>query len=294
MSAPFGRQGMALPIVLVGLAGLSVVATAALGDSRSEMALAVAARDSAQAEALADAGIYYGLSMLRHPHPLQRWAADGASHAVAFGAAAIEVAIWDEAGKIDLNGAPVELIGGLIRVVTEDADKADRIADAVGDFRDADALRRTHGAEDADYRSLGMQWPSKDAPFEAVEELLLVAGMSKPLFDRIRPFVTVYTHQRGIDPRFAAREVLAAVPDLQSDIVAALVAARTSDPAGAATLAQASMPGGYSVRSQSRLFSIRSTAKAGQGAAFTRSAVVRMVTTQDRSYAIHYWTSDQG
>jgi general secretion pathway protein K len=292
MTAPWrGRDGIALAIVLAGLAVLSVAATAALGDSRSEIALAASARDRAAAEALADAGIHRGLAMLRHPDPARRWAPDGEPHSLAWDGGTVEVSVRDEAGKVDLNGAPVELIAGLVSVVGEPV-RADRVADAIADFRDADVLRRPGGAEDGDYRALGLSWEAKDAPFESVEELMLVAGIDRALYERLRPFVTVYTHQRGIDPRFAPREVLAAVPGLEDESADAMLSMRTADAAAAGAFAQLAMPGAYSVRSQSRVFSIRAAARSENGTAFTRSAVVRLVTTIDRAYAIHHWTAE--
>src|SRR5882672_7761736 len=61
-------------------------------------------------------------------------------------------------------------------------------------------LRRNlqNGAEDADYAAAGLAYGAKDAPFAMTEELLQVPGMTRELFDRVAPDITVYS------PRFAA------------------------------------------------------------------------------------------
>src|SRR3546814_12846249 len=56
-----------------------------------------------------------------------------------------------EAGKVDLNTAPQELLARLMRVGGADEATADRVAAAITDWRDADDLRRPQGAELQDY-----------------------------------------------------------------------------------------------------------------------------------------------
>ena len=58
--------------------------------------------------------------------------------------------------------------------------------------RDEDDDERSYGAEDAYYRSRGFQYECKDEPFENVEELLLLRGMSPDLYRDVAPHVTVF------------------------------------------------------------------------------------------------------
>ncbi len=69
---------------------------------------------------------------------------------------------------------------------------AQTVADAVVDWRDEDHDTRAHGAENFYYLGLDRAYGCKDAPFENVEELLLMRGMTAQVYRRVEPFVTVY------------------------------------------------------------------------------------------------------
>jgi type II secretory pathway component PulK len=72
-------------------------------------------------------------------------------------------------------------------------DKAQSLADAIADFRDGDNLRRLRGAEAADYRDAGLAWGPKNAPFQAVEELQQVFGVTPELYRRVIPYLSIFS-----------------------------------------------------------------------------------------------------
>ena len=79
----------------------------------------------------------------------------------------------DEAAKINLN-APwltADMIQYLPGMTTQ-------IAAAIIDWRDANTSISTDGAEDETYSKLTQPYKAKNAPFESVEELRLVAGVT--------------------------------------------------------------------------------------------------------------------
>ena len=79
----------------------------------------------------------------------------------------------DEAAKLNLN-APwltAEMIQYLPGMTPQ-------IAAAIMDWRDANTSISTDGAEDETYAKLTTSYKTKNAPFESVEELRLVAGMT--------------------------------------------------------------------------------------------------------------------
>ena len=78
----------------------------------------------------------------------------------------------DEASKINLN-APW-LTADMIQFLPG---MTPQIAAAIMDWRDADSTVSINGAEDETYSSLPQPYKTKNAPFESVEELRLVAGM---------------------------------------------------------------------------------------------------------------------
>jgi hypothetical protein len=71
--------------------------------------------------------------------------------------------------------------------------KAQALAAAIADFRDADNFRRLGGAEEADYRAAGLAWGPKNAPFDSVDELQQVFGMTTQLYERVAPSLTTYS-----------------------------------------------------------------------------------------------------
>jgi general secretion pathway protein K len=101
--------------------------------------------------------------------------------------------LMDEDRRLNLNTAPgdvlqrlFELAGGL----TEH--DAEALSEAVQDWRDEDDRERSHGAEGIYYRSRSGGYDCKDGPFENLEELLLVRGVTPALFAKLEPYLTVY------------------------------------------------------------------------------------------------------
>ncbi|MFQ6104237.1 MAG: general secretion pathway protein GspK [Candidatus Glassbacteria bacterium] len=80
--------------------------------------------------------------------------------------------------KVNINKAPFQLLRSLLINTGCDFEEAERLADCILDWRDVNEERRANGAEDEEYLALPDPYPSKDAPFDSVEELLLVMGMT--------------------------------------------------------------------------------------------------------------------
>ncbi len=200
------------------------------------------------------------------------WRTDGTVYAWPFGGGRVSVSIHDEDGKIDLNTAAVELLWGLFLSVGLDEDASAALVDAIADFRDGDGLHRLDGAEDRDYADAGLPYGAKDAPFEAVEELQQVLGMTRATYARVAPALTVHSGRRGIDPRVAPREVLAALRGIGSEEAESFLAAREEGETE-------NLPGAqdHETASRERMFTIRAEAEAESGAVFVREAVVELI-----------------
>jgi len=82
----------------------------------------------------------------------------------------------DEASKINLN-APW-LTADMIQYLPG---MTPQIAAAIMDWRDANSTVSDNGAEDETYSRLAQPYKTKNAPFESVEELRLVAGMTSEI-----------------------------------------------------------------------------------------------------------------
>lgn len=95
-----------------------------------------------------------------------------------------QVRVFDETGKISLNAEALDEAN--LQIILEnlgfDEESSATIADSILDWRDDNDLHRPNGAEDDYYESLPQPYPAKDAPFDAVEELLFVRGVTRDAF----------------------------------------------------------------------------------------------------------------
>ena len=93
----------------------------------------------------------------------------------------IRFGLTDESSRLNINTASREQLVSLIgRFATEEMN-VDELADALIDWRDEDSVPREFGAEDQFYAELDPPYKVKNAPFDTVEELLLVRGFTGQL-----------------------------------------------------------------------------------------------------------------
>jgi general secretion pathway protein K len=221
------QNGLALVSLLWVIALLSIMAAAFSISMRRDGALVHNAIDSARARYLAEAGVYYAAAALWLPNEAGPWSADGAIHPFQLDDGQVRVAVWDEAGRIDLNNAPDSLLDGALRVAgLDDPDERATLLDRIRDWTDPDDLRRLRGAEAADYQAAGLSYKPRNGAFQSVQELSLVLGMTNALFRRLQPLLTVYSGLPGIDPTAAPRPVLLALPGVDSTQVDRYMATR--------------------------------------------------------------------
>ena len=269
------QRGIALILVLWLTILLTVIGGSFAYGMRNE---ALAARNSlslAQARALADGAIYRTVFELMRPKTLADvWSADGTVHVWDENGSRVAVNALDESGKIDVNTAPDGLIKGLLQTAAElDADAAARLIDVIDDWKDADDLRRPNGAEAPDYQAAGLSYKPANAPFESVAELQRVLGMTPAIYGRIADSLTVHSRMAGINPAFASRTVLLAVPGATPEIVDTYIAQRRD--ALAAKLPAPPFPVPGIVGATLNLWRIRAEVTTADGVTFTREAVVR-------------------
>lgn len=111
---------------------------------------------------------------------------DGLPHRIVLNETAIDFILEDERGKIDLNKAPDEdillVLREMLRLQGENPALADRLLNAILDWKDSDNLPRDGGAEDEIYEQKRPAYVAANGPFKSIEELLLVEGMTYELF----------------------------------------------------------------------------------------------------------------
>jgi len=95
-----------------------------------------------------------------------------------------QVRVFDETGKISLNAEALDEsnLSIILENLGLDEEAASTVSDSILDWRDDDDAHRANGAEDDYYEGLDRPYPAKDGPFDAVEELLYVRGVTREMF----------------------------------------------------------------------------------------------------------------
>lgn len=258
-----GERGMALLVVMWTLLLLGLIAASLGVEARKQGFLARNAEALARAEAAAEGGVVRGVAALIDVRADRRWLADGAPHRFVLDGIGIEVRIVDEAGKVDLNTGPPELLAALLQVVGADAETALFVADGVVRLRTAAGVGQA-------------------GVFETTAELLSVPGITPRVFDRVSPFVTVLTHAPGVDPSVAPRAVLVALAG------GGPTGRAFSEIGDGPEAPPVSATGGFVTELQHSVYAISAVAIAGP-ARFARQAIVRLTHSADMPFLVHTW-----
>ena len=275
------EAGFALLLVIWVVAILAVLAAGFALTTRSESELARNLLAAARARALAEAGAARAAAALLDADPRRQWRADGRPYALALEGGSLRIRIEDEDGKIDLNAAPPALITGLCAELGIDGGVAAALVDDIVARRQAAAAASAPDALGARLElgpALGLGTPAmqsrQSAAFSTVDELREIPELDQASFERLRPFLTVYSASPRIDPAVAPREVLLAVPGIDPREVDRLLAARAAATDAAEPLPALTGVDLYVARGLMRAATIIAEARTADGAAFTRRAVV--------------------
>ncbi len=240
---PTQRRGIALVLVLWVLTLLTVMAVGMTAAQRTETALTENQIADARFRALTDAAIVYTVfSFVSPPSEADAqadettgaatvWLPNGMPQPWAFDGNGLTIAVFNEQSRINLNLAQASDLSALMVALGLTDEEATAVADAILDWRDEDDLSLLNGSEDADYEAAGQNPGAKDAPFIAVEELQQVLGVSRELYLRLAPEVTVDTESDQVDQTFASAPVLAALQGIPLD-EAQLQVQERDNPAG--------------------------------------------------------------
>jgi general secretion pathway protein K len=177
--------------------------------------------------ALVDAAVNRAVLALLDPRTASGLLRRTADQKFEFGGALIRLRVRDELGKIDLNQTDGSALVKLFESAGIDGAAAEALADKVLDWRDTIPFKRVNGAKADEYRAAGYDYEPRNGPFQSVDELQLVMGMTRELYQRVEPALTVYSGRQFVDPQSAAPEVITALPWLAE-------AQATSQLAGAA------------------------------------------------------------
>jgi general secretion pathway protein K len=127
--------------------------------------------------------------------------------------AEVLVAFTSEAGRVDLNFAPKEMLANLFAVLGADQKVASEAADRIVGWRTPPKANAAN-EEEALYGAAGLIYSPRQSFFAHVNELSLVLGVPPELVDRALPFVTVFSGSPNVDVLIAPPEVIAALPGM--------------------------------------------------------------------------------
>lgn len=232
-------HGFALLIVLWTMVLLTLLATRIMAVGRSEAQIGANLRDAAITEAAADGAVHDALFHLL-AFGERRWTPAGRRR-VAFPSASVDVTVENLAGRVNLNTASAELLGALLDALGVEAHQAASLLAAIVDWRAPGQRRGSYGAKSLQYQAAGRDYGPPGAPFQTVDELGDVLGMTPALLARLRPHLTIWG-ENDPDPVFADPLVLAALRTLGND--AAVPGSDGSDTLVLAITADANGPAG--------------------------------------------------
>lgn len=283
-------RGIALIIVLWLVVLLAVMALGMGQESRTAALVIRNQLNLAKARSLADGAVERAMyEHLRPPFPDKSWFPNGAVHEWEEDGAKLAVSLAYESGRIDMNVAREPFLKGLfMSAAGVNSEDADRLVDAIMDWRDPDDARRLNGAEAPDYKAAGRNYVPANANFETIEEVQRVLGMTPQIYARIADLITVNSRQPGIDPNAASRGVLMAIPNMTAEIADAFIAAREAARiAGQPPPALPQAVGYVSIGAAG--FHVNATVRMPDGEVFVREVVVQPTGGPQRPLQYIVW-----
>lgn len=225
------KSGIILIVVLWVLAILSVLAIGLGRAARMDLSLAKHRAGKVRADFLSWAAAHYAMNQLRLDGEDAAFSSTDTAYTCGFaakegetpeeifknvtlasGSFDIGYPLKDSAGNnymcygfqdedryLNINGIHQQnyrILAQLLILLGVAQDQVENIAAQIVDWKDADTenMALGLGAEKNDYGSLDAKF-CKDAPFENIEELMLVQGMTEDVFAKIKNVVTVFPRQ---------------------------------------------------------------------------------------------------
>jgi general secretion pathway protein K len=194
------RDGSILIIAFWALSFLSFFAVTLGVAARQKMVLAQRLDQRGQLRWIAEAGARKAIALLKKSDVglgvdfFKEIASQAARLSpVSVGSGEFSLRITDEERKININTASPEVLKKLFTVILGGAESdAEGLASSIVDWRDEDSAPLAQGAENDYYAYLKFPYECKNAPFDFLDELLLVRGMSATIYDKVKNYLTVW------------------------------------------------------------------------------------------------------
>lgn len=207
------QRGVALMMVLWMIMVMMTMAGTLIYAVKTETQLVSYARATAQARSFAEAAAHYTVMQLFLPVDKRQIKLGGSPATWTRDGYGVDIRVIGENGLIDINQANRVLLQKVLKELGIVDQDAETVLDAIEDFRDPDDLKHTNGAEDDDYKTAGLAYGSKDAPFERIEELQQVLGVTPLMYQGLVRYLSVNARSNGVNPMLAPRHVLLILAD---------------------------------------------------------------------------------
>jgi general secretion pathway protein K len=236
------RRGMVLLIVLWTIALCSALAMATSVSFRSFAGIGAIDRDRTQSDALLTAALEVAAGLATHwpDKPLlEREAVFNLSTGT------VRASINDEGGRIDVGKAPPDLLAALLHSVGASQSQADSVAQSIVAWRGRNEDRSANNnSANNNVANAGSANAPDNAPNNApnvyltdVSQIAQVPGMRPEWVAAIAPLTTVFGAET-VNPLTAPAGVIASLPGVDRERLAAFLAARRSFPNDAARLGE--------------------------------------------------------
>lgn len=216
-------EGFVLIAVLSVMALLSGIAIIMLTSSRNSVDIAAIESSDIAADAMIQSGISiaaYQLFVLKSPPErinMQQIRLDRGT---------VTLTASTDAAKVDLNTSSKTLLEAAYQAAGLKTLSPQSFAARVADWRDADDDMSDDGAETAQYEAAGLSYAPANRPFRSTADLQWVPGISAADIKTLSDFVTVYNPRGRLDVFSASAALIAALPNVDADTVARVIAVR--------------------------------------------------------------------
>jgi len=201
-----------------------------------------------------------------------------------------------ETARIDLNTAPKDLLSGLFAGLGAPRAQADYYAERIIGWRSPPPQDNSAPNEAANYRTAGMMYGPRGAPFQHTSEVALVLGIPEVMLSRALPYLTVYSGQPQINIFTAAPQVLAAVPGMDPQRLQTILVQRAAAPQNEQTaealLAMLGAAQTYANAQASKSLRVTARIAFDSGQRMTTEAVIFLLDSGTDPYRILMWHDD--
>ena len=278
-------RGFIVVAVLWILAALSALVLIYMTFVTNTAVVVAASSERVQTDALVSAGIElaaYQLTAVR-----QEARPSSGTFNARLGTARVFVTFRSEAARIDLNAAPKGLLAGLMIGLGVTPSNAADYADRIVAWR-APSEAGEDDPETSSYRTAGIAWAPRHAPFPVAEELWLVRGIPPAVIERMLPYVTAFSNMPSINIADAAPQVVAALPGMTPELLQAVLVQR-SDPRTDPRTLPALVGGEVATLAASRAWRISVTIDLDNGRRSSAEAVILLLDEGDEPYRVLSW-----